>query len=160
MKKPISATALFCIFLWTLTAGPIPGRWEKVDNLPLGSEITVLLVTGEELHAAFLGSTPVSLSLRDDSGPNRERTIPKPAIELVSRKHRGSPRRGALLGAGIGYGATFGTLVATGGHASDPVAPIAALWGFAGAGVGAVLGVVAEATGKETEVLYARGVRP
>ena len=47
--------------------GIIPGRWEKVEALELGSPITVELKNGDRLGGHFEGLSPSKLLLRTNS---------------------------------------------------------------------------------------------
>jgi hypothetical protein len=142
-------------------AGLIPGRWDKVDQLPAGTAIVVHLFSGEKLEANFIRTSPDSLDFTLAGGP--ERHIPKSEVREVSRaeKTRDSLKNGLLIGTGAGFAIGFCGLAAFNAHetASGPIWDTEAVSTYAGAGVlggliGALVGIGIDSAVKTQEQLF------
>jgi hypothetical protein len=121
LGRPIVPAFAVVLMIISARAATVPGRWEKVELLQPGSEVSVLLISGELAEGTFegvegdqflLGTGRTTLPL-ETSGIYRVTT---------SYVEKGSPVKGALWGlvAGAAFG---GILVATDGSAgfvSDP----------------------------------------
>jgi hypothetical protein len=135
-----------------LSAGVVPGRWEKVQSLTEGYAVTIKLEGGEEIKALYKGFTEEGLLLDKDSGEKLE--IPKSAVVTITSQQRISNDglgNGAIIGAAIGGGfaLTVGLLLADGDDAGY-VAAVTALYAAIGMGVG----VGVDAMVKGHEVFY------
>jgi hypothetical protein len=140
MNAMTSAILFFLVVAnsW-LSAGVVPGRWEKVEALMEGQAVTVKLESGEEIKAMYKDLTEVSILL--DRGGEEELEIPKSAIVTVISQKRicdDSLGNGAIIGAAVGGGfALIAGFSLAGGDDTGYVAAIAALYAAMGMGVGA-----------------------
>jgi hypothetical protein len=138
----------------SLTAGVIPGRWEKVDRLPLGKPIILTLKTKDRIAGAFQRSDAKTLEVVDPSG--EERSIPKSEVkEIVSgEKTQDGLGNGALIGMGVGLGVAL-AMLAVAASKEGYVLP-SAKWGapLLGIGVGLGAGLAIDASRQSREVLY------
>lgn len=132
----------------------VPGRWEKLDSSYPGKPIIVTLKAGDRIEGTFNSSGLDYLAVLTQGGT--ELRVPKSQVrEVISgEKYDDGTRDGTLIGlvAGFAGGAAFG------GALSERVDLIAKFtipfFGGVGAGVGALLGYVADKSHKGTEVLY------
>lgn len=158
-----SVTTLFVFWALLLMgwAGVIPGRWEKVDSLASGTEVIVVLESGETIEGTYLKSDEGSVHL--GTSPVIERTFPKTSISRVVSRQKVDDRlrNGTLIGAGLGFGAGFLALVAY--NKSETAS--GSIWGgesnasylgagLVGAGVGAAAGAVIDKLHKTPEEFY------
>lgn len=154
--------AVLHLFCFTgLQADVIPGRWEKVDALPSGSPIIVILKQGDRMEGLLQASTADSISL--EIGTNRNMRLEKRSIlkVLSADKTDDSTRNGTLIGAGIGFGAGFATMVAveksktaSGFELAEENLGLAVVGGLVGSAVGAVTGWAIDKNHSDNEVLY------
>jgi len=138
----------------------VPGRWEKVDGLPVGSPIVITLTTGRKLDIDFKESLNDLLVVIEDK---REIRIPKSDVRSVVRVRNDRLRNGVLIGSGLGFAAGFLSLAAFNAKvtASGPIWEGEALGyytyaGLVGAGIGLLAGSAIDAARKSVEVLYSR----
>ena len=143
-----------------LQAQTIPGRWEKVDQLPPGSNITITLTTGQKITAAFCGAQTDFLTVTIDS---TEMKVPKADVQTIARTANDRLRNGVLIGTGVGFAAGFLSLVSFNAHvtASGPIWDREGVGyyigaGLIGAGIGAVTGLMIDSARKTTEIIYSR----
>jgi hypothetical protein len=162
MKIARTGAALILLFFFSpriAEAQVIPGRWGKVEALPPGSDIIVILLTGARWEYALKSASTDFLILTAQEG--RELRVAKADIRTVSRIRRDPLRNGVLIGAGIGFGAGFfGLAIANAkATASGPI------WdredvgyytaaGLGGAGIGALVGLAIDWAVRRPEVLY------
>jgi len=139
----------------SLRSQTIIGRWEKVDALTPGTEISVKLKSGERTDCAFKSSGPKVLILSEANG--KERAIPKSAVDtIVSRKeYSDGAKDGFLRGlvVGLAAGAAFGAISSSKVDSSER--PL--LWGAGlvlGAGIGSGIGYAGDKMHKGHELLY------
>jgi hypothetical protein len=94
----------------SLPAGVIPGRWEKVDRLPLGKPITLTLKTKDRVAGTYKRSDAKTLEVADPSG--EERNLPKSEVkEIVSGEMaKDGLGNGALIGMAVGGGVALAIL--------------------------------------------------
>ena len=140
-------------------AGVIPGRWEKVSALQMASPITVTLKNEDRIKGQLRGLSTSSLELLS---PADRPVIPKTDIHTITLSWKDGLGDGAWIGAAVGaaVGAGFGGGIGWFGWESDGISNteialrgliVAAL----SAGIGAVIGVAADAATKpEDIVLY------
>jgi hypothetical protein len=102
MNTKISAilVSVFVTTCW-VSAGVIPGRWEKIDRLEPGSKILLTSKAEDRVRYTFRGSDSISLTVRARDG--RELVIPKSHVaKIVQQNSRSS--KPAWIGAAIGAG--------------------------------------------------------
>ncbi len=92
----------------------IPGRWEKVSALELGTPITVELKNGDQVAGTFEGLSASDVEL----GTHFARAvIPKADIWTIATQKKGGAakgaRKGAIIGAATGAAIGVGTLLLT-----------------------------------------------
>ena len=85
----------------------IPGRWEKVSALELGTPITVELKNGDQVDGDFEGLSESEVDIETHSA---RAVIPKADIQTITTRKRGGVDEGAKKGAMIG--ASFGVALA------------------------------------------------
>ena len=104
---PIQILALILAGLISLPAHAevIPGRWEKVSDLDLGTPITVELKSGDRVEGDFEGLSGSEVELETNSA---RAFIPKADIETITTRPRGGRGNGAAIGAAIGLGLGLG----------------------------------------------------
>jgi hypothetical protein len=83
------------------SAGPIPGGWEKVEGLRLGSPLVVTLKTGARLTGALKALTLGDLTLTVATG--KEFLIQRSEVGTIVAQVRDDLANGALIGAGVGF---------------------------------------------------------
>lgn len=152
MCKPFQSLlgVILVIFCVSAFAEPIPGRWEKMEALAVGTEILVSWDGGDRLLCRYRSIGPDSLLVGTEEG--KEQSIPKSAvkkIETVSRHVNDDRSDGAAKGFVIG--ALWGGLSAllSDGSGGDKAAAVLGV-GAMGAG----LGYAIDAGRESREVLY------
>ena len=137
-----------------VTAGVIPGRWEKVSILEMASPITAELKNGDRIRGQFQSLSPSALELRSRAG---RAVIPKSDIRTITTPSKDGLGNGAGIGAAIGAGLALGTFilaVRTRGGLDGDTRSLLVIGGM-GAGIGAGVGVAADAATKgEPIVVY------
>ena len=152
----ISIIILVVLFTTSLQAGVIPGRWEKLDSQPNATQIIVSLKSGDCMECGFRSSGPYDLTLIDQRGS--ERRVPKSEVQKIvsAEKIKDGLGNGAAVGAGVGLGVGLVMFLLVSSTCSGecpaggewlPILPMAA-------GVGAGVGLAADALHKGSEVLY------
>ena len=76
----------------------IPGRWEKVEALQLGPQITVGLKNGDRIEGQFEELSPSELLLRTGTA---QAAILRAEIQRISTREADRLDEGAILGAGV-----------------------------------------------------------
>ena len=83
----------------------IPGRWEKVSALELGTPITVKLKNGDQAEGNFEGLSASDVDVETQSA---RAVIPKADIQTIATQKKGGTangaRKGAIIGAAAGAG--------------------------------------------------------
>ncbi len=142
-----------------LQAQVIPGRWEKVEAQKQGTELTLILHSGEQVYGVLEEvTTDTVIVIEEDGG---QRSLTKVSIHRVETTRIDSTRSGTLIGLVIGgaIGSIGGALVA-GATSNFPSASDylqgALILGALGAGFGAAIGYGVEkfADHKRPDVLY------
>ena len=133
----------------------IPGRWERVTTLKLGTPITVALKNGDQVDGEFEGLSASAVDLETHSA---RAVIPKADIQTIATRKRGGvgagAKKGALVGAAVGLGLTVVTFATTG--ISDRHKKDAALVSLISMGLSTALGAglgAAARTGTETAAI-------
>jgi len=139
--------------LSALFAGTVPGRWEKVEELETGFPVVVKLTSGEQYTADFVRVDGDELFIQELEG--EEIRLHKEHVKQVTSQEyivNDSLWQGALIGGAIGAAAVIpiGVGWTNEGGSSDRLAGIFAL----STGIGAGLGLAADATIKAREVYY------
>ena len=129
----------------------IPGRWEKVSDLDLGTPITVKLKNGHQVEGHLQGLSVSELELETHSA---RAVIPKAEIQTVTTPAKDGLAEGAAIGTAIGAG-FVGVVAAKWGLASalDTNAEGAFAFALISAGVGAALGIAADAAMKSEPIM-------
>ena len=136
----------------------IPGRWEKVSDLALGTPITVDLKNGDRVVGDFEG---LSTSGVDVETRSVRAVIPKSEIQTITTQEKGGAGKkaavGATIGAAVGAGIPLVAYARNGnsdqgsGGAALVVLMVAGVGAAIGGGLGAIAGV---GTRMEATVLY------
>ncbi len=142
-----------------LHADVIPGRWEKVEAQKQGTELTLILHSGEQVYGLLEEVTTDTVIVIEESGG--QRSVTKVSIHRVETTRIDSTRSGTLIGLAIGgaagsiSGAFFATALSETPTASEYLGG-ALICGAIGAGIGAAIGykVDKEADHKGPEILY------
>lgn len=137
-----------------VTAGVIPGRWEKISALEIASPITAELKNGDRIRGQFRRLSPSDLEFQSRAG---RAMIPKSDIRTITTPSKDGLGNGAGIGAAIGAGLALGAFslaVRTRGGLDGDTWPFL-MFGGIGAGIGAGIGTAADAaTTGEPVVLY------
>lgn len=157
MTKISWCLAILMLFLTEMTGAVVKGRWDKVDTLEGGALVTVSTRSGEVFSAVFesVGELSLTLAVND-----QEKTLPKSEIRTIVLETKQSDPSwdGLVWGASIGggIGAALGAIAAgdNDGFALVSRSEGAAVVGVLGAGIGGLVGFVADKTQKKSEVLY------
>ena len=142
-----------------LHADVIPGRWEKVEAQKQGTELTLILHSGEPVYGLLKEVTHDTVIVIEKGGG--QRSITTFSIHRVETTRIDSTRDGTLIGLAIGgaVGSIGGGLVVRASSenptASDFLQGFLIL-GAIGAGIGAAFGYTVEkwVDHKRPEVLY------
>ena len=146
-RTVVIALILVSLLSFPARAQGIPGRWEKVEALKLGSPITVELKNGDRLGGQFEGLSPSELLLRTNSA---QAAIPRAEIDRIITRGRDGLLNGYLIGTAIGGG----TMTAVFWPRQDWPVSGTAFMGLVGAGLGGLLGIGVDAWTKTEVVLY------
>lgn len=138
--------------------GVYPASWERVEALPPGSELTVVLASGERREYRAAGLTADSLRVLTPSG--QQELLGKAEVLRVERRGVDDPVGdgiviGALAGAGTGFGLVAAAYNSCGAGCEAPEPGPLYLGGIGiGAGVGAVVGWIADRAHKGKSVVF------
>ena len=147
-----SRTAVIALILVGLLSIPgraqgVPGRWEKVEALAAGPQITVELKNGDRIEGQFEGFSPSELLLRTGSA---QAMIPRADIDRITTREADRLGNGVLIGAAIGGGIMAGITLPY----ADFTRSGRMIFALAGAGVGALSGAGIDSIAKKEVVLY------
>ena len=133
-------------------AGIIPGSWDRVQRLQLGSPLVVTLKSGVRLEGAFNSLAQGELALTDRAG--QPLTIASSEISRIVTQVDDTLTNGALTGGGIGLAAALAVLAAA-GSGEGYVLP-SAKWGapLLLSGVGIVVGMLVDRAHKGQDLIY------
>jgi hypothetical protein len=134
------------------SAGPIPGSWEKVEGLRLGSLLVVTLKTGARLAGALKALTLGDLTLTDATG--KEFMIARSEVGAIVAQVRDDLTNGALIGAGVGLSAALAALAIAGSR--DGYVLPSAKWGapLLLSGLGSLGGMLVDRAHKREQIVY------
>ncbi len=142
-----------------LHAQVVPGRWEKVEVQKQGTELTLILQSGEPVYGLLKEVTHDTVIVIEEDGG--QRSVTKSSIHLVETTRIDSTRSGTLIGLAIGgaVGSISGGLAARASSENPTVSDFLQgffILGAFGAGFGAAIGYGVEkfADHKRPEVLY------
>lgn len=150
-----SAGTTLLLSLWmslSAFAEVIPGRWEKVEELPKNTPLQVSLISGDRLDHTFGRAAPDYIVTFDAGGQSFE--LPKSEIERILALERssdsgwGKTMWGLIFGgaAGLATGAaTSSRWTNEGGDAAGWIA----LWGGVGAAAGGAIGFILDKNRQE-----------
>ena len=149
---------LGCLTSITLHGAVVPGRWEKMEALKEGTELIVTLDSKDRVEGRLLSVESSSLLLDVEEG--EELRLPKSQILKVTSQDRTEQDSvkdgllwGSVVGAAVGlpwliYGFTYQ------GGESDDAKAIGTGICLMSVGIGAGVGVAADAVRKGHEVFY------
>ena len=133
----------------------IPGRWEKVSDLELGTPVIVELKSGDQVEGEIEGLSESDVDIETHSA---RAVIPKVDIQTITTRKRGGvgegAKNGALMGASVGVALGLVTVFTSG--SSDLTDGGLILMGGTTIGLSTVIGAMlgaAAATGKEREAI-------
>ena len=141
-----------------LHADVIPGRWEKVEVQKQGTELTLILHSGEHVYGLLKEVTHDTVIVIEKGGG--QRSITKFSIHRVETTRIDSTRDGTLIGLAIGgaVGSISGVRIVSGFSVpkASEYLQVALFCGAIGAGIGAAIGyrVDKAAAHKRPDVLY------
>ncbi len=168
MKKVIILIGWILLLASVSMGATVPGRWEKVEQLGVGTEILLTFRDGRTEAASFLGSEPEMLIVSRSPGSTPV-LVSRGSIERIESAVTvpDSQRNGLLTGGLIGFGAGFLGTAAYNAHltASGPLwdgEAVAVYLGPAvmGFGAGAATGALIDWAHQEREVFYQVAPRP
>lgn len=137
-----------------LSAGVIPGRWEKGSRLEAGASLTLEMKNGNRVKGHFMGLSESSLELLIH--PSRA-AIPRKGIQRITHHPRDGvgdgAERGALYGAAAGAGLGALLVDSEGGGSVEQQIFNAAVLGAIGALIGVGLGLVSDAVVKTSSAV-------
>lgn len=163
----MKTTTLTIVLGWVLLTSPslsadvVPGRWDKVEELEVGSQIIVFLQQGDRLECELLEVTGEYLVVLTEG--ERDLKLRKQTIEKITRPQgiKDSTGNGTWIGAGIGFGVGFGGMVAweksktaSGYRLAEENLGWALAGGAIGAVGGALIGRAIDAGNETYEVVY------
>ena len=126
----------------------IPGRWEKIAALAVGTPIAVALKNRDRIERKFEGFSPSELSLRTGSA---QAAIPRSDIRRITTRESDSLANGTLIGAGVGTAIMVWMVT----NLQPDLETSWAVWLMAsGVGGGALIGAGIDALKKTEVVLY------
>lgn len=136
-----------------LNAGVVPGRWEKVEALKVGSPVVVTMKSGTRLEAKFRGLRAQAIDLTDESGKDLQ--IPRSeVVRIATLGNTDGLSDGALIGAGIGVAVAVSILAIAGSGEGEVLG--SAKWGapLLLGGVGALTGALVDNAYRGEEIIY------
>lgn len=136
-----------------LNAGVVPGRWEKVEALTVGSPVVVSSKSETRIEAKFRGLRAEAIDLTDESGKDLQ--IPRSEVlRITTRGSKDGLSDGAWIGGGIGVAVAVGVLAIAGSGEGEVVG--SAKWGapLLFGGVGALTGALVDNAYKDEEIIY------
>ena len=130
----------------------IPGRWEKVSALEMASSITVEMKNGDRLKGQFRSLSASNLDLLSAAG---WAVIPKSDIRTITVSSEDGLGDGAWKGAAIGTAVFIGSAVISlaRGNTGETNLGIALIGGGLYAGIGAAIGMAADAATKTGDIV-------
>jgi len=151
----LSIFVLSAITTTSLSAGVVPGRWEKLDVLEPGSKIVLTSKAGDRVRYTFKGSDSNSLTVKDRG--SREIVLPKSHVSKVVQQNSRSSKP-AWIGAAIGggTGVAMGVGIRSDEYPKAKWEAAAVTLGLIGAAVGFTVGYLATENPPDA-VLYQDG---
>ena len=112
----------------------------------------VTLKTGDRLEGAFKAFAPEALTLTDSAG--NEFSVPRSEVGTIVAQVRDDLVNGALIGAGIGFGAALGVLAIV--DSRDGYVLPSAKWGapLLLSGIGTLVGILVDRAQNGKELLF------
>lgn len=142
----------------TRGAGVYPVSWARLGSVPDGTELTLVLASGERLKVRSAGLAADGLRVRTASGG--QEMFGRSDVLRVERHGLNDPvgngiAIGALAGAGAGFGLAAASYAACTGNCEAPApGPVFAVAIGVSAGAGALVGWIADRAHKGKEVLF------
>jgi hypothetical protein len=137
MKKVIALLTLVPLVLHA--QGQLPTDWSVIETIPPGDRIVLELTSGKKIKARFFGASETELTISRNSSVE---ALAKSTVSRVFRMTPRSARKSGLIGLAIGGGSgtAFGVYAYRQGDFVPSVIPF---FGLIGAGIGALIGVIA-----------------
>jgi hypothetical protein len=147
-----------------LLTGPLcaqPADWEKLRELAPDQRVSALTHDNKYIEGRFRSWSAEGLQVYAN---RREEWVKEPDVKRVWVRKKAPRWRSALIGAAVGFGATFAFGAAKAGYIADQNNPrfgtrmgVGAAFGLFGAGIGAGIGALAGGT--KNELIYRAGDR-
>jgi hypothetical protein len=99
---------LVSVLTFEIQAGVIPGRWEKVETIPRGLPIVVILTGGDRMEGTFQRADHRSVQIETSRGVAL--SFPKDGISLIRSQDKfdnDGLANGVIIGAVAGAGASI-----------------------------------------------------
>lgn len=143
----ISVLGIMPAFSMSHSESVPPGNWARVESLSQNEEISVKMLFGDKMQGKYLGLDPDAIRINING---QERIYPrKDVAEIHLIEIRDSNNNGSLIGLAIGAG-TSAALLAAGNAESKYYAITVPIW----AGIGALIGYVADNLHKGSKLIY------
>lgn len=137
MGKRVSLILGFLTLLTvgSVESGVVPGRWEKLNSQPVGTQLLVTLRSGETIHCVFKGMTSDKLIVQDPVSGVLE--LSKVSLSRVTSWENRDDGKADGVAIGTGLGILLGALTAgevevAGGSGAASIVSSAGLGGFIG----------------------------
>ena len=129
----------------------IPGRWEKVSAMELGTPITVALKNGDQIKGELESLSETEVELKTHSA---RASVPRSDIQSITAWKKDGLGNGAAIGAYVGAGFA-GTIAITSGLAKSLDTDMEGALSFAAlaVGIGAALGMAVDAEMKSDPIV-------
>jgi hypothetical protein len=142
MRRAVAGALSFLMVISSAWAdsyalAPPTGNWNKVQSLPLNTNITLVLKYGEEISGEFISLTEDSITVKELS---REKTYPKTAVARIMWMRPGSRARNAAIAGGVLFGIGFGLGYAGAAQIADQNSMPAGERASVGAAFGGLMG--------------------
>ena len=156
MKRTVTLVILvFSTFSFApLSAGVVPGHWDKVSVQERGIGLVVSLKSGDTIRCQLGELRPEELSLLCEG---QERLVPKSEVSRILTQDTDDGKKdGTLLGVVVGTlgGVVLGAIATTKDDVDGNTAAASAGGAAMGAGIGAAIGYAADSARHSPTLLY------
>ena len=156
MRKIASClvAGMLAISMDGMAQSTLTNNWTAVTTVPSGQSVVIELRTGKKVKGKFGSASETSVTLVHGT---KTEDINRSDIRKVSRESGGSAGKSTLIGTAIGGGAGAGLGAAAGGCDQSCFidrGELTAAFGVAGAGIGAVLGLVVGKARQKKTLIY------
>jgi small nuclear ribonucleoprotein (snRNP)-like protein len=133
-------------------ASDLSRQWAAVRALPSGDKVSVRLKDGKKVEGTLRSVSDTMLTVdRGSSSTDLHRDSIAKVYQVIQKSRGKSVAKGALIGAGIGFGAGAGVAFAAGNYEDLETAELVGILGGLGAAIGAGLGALFSSFGKKQE---------